>query len=143
MRIPQKGSTSIPLQCLIYKLCIESGMKMLHHLDSLLEVQRTFDNSLIKVEDNPVALQRAPHQPSQMTKVFMVEPPPKTLSTTTFAAYAKEKPLLAETTMEREPTTITTSTLTGCSRKHPLVWSMCQLYPFRPWQRDWPTLSPS
>lgn len=47
-----KSSTSIPVPCLIYRHCIELVVEILHHLDSLIEVQRTLDVSLIKVDKN-------------------------------------------------------------------------------------------
>lgn len=51
-----KGSTSILFPCLIYRLCVESKVAILHYLDSLIEVQRTLVSNLIKAKDNQVIL---------------------------------------------------------------------------------------
>lgn len=51
-----KNSTSIFFPCLICHLCIAEAVEINHHLDTLIEVQRILDASLIKANDNLVAL---------------------------------------------------------------------------------------
>lgn len=57
LEMAMKRSTCIPFPCLIYRLCIESGVEILHHLVSLIEVQETLDASQIKADDNSVVFQ--------------------------------------------------------------------------------------
>lgn len=55
-----KRSTPIPFLCLIFRLCIALEVEILHHLDLLIEVQRTLDRNLIMTEDNLVTLTQPP-----------------------------------------------------------------------------------
>lgn len=56
-----KMSTFIPFSYLIYHLCIAAGVEILHNMDTMIEVQRTLDASLIKADENPMGHHRAPH----------------------------------------------------------------------------------
>lgn len=52
-----KSSPSIPVPCLIYYLYLESRVESLYLLDLLIEAECTLDGSLIKAEENMVAIQ--------------------------------------------------------------------------------------
>lgn len=86
----QKRFASILFLCLIYRLYIESRVEILYYLDSLIEVQRMLVTSLIKVDENSMALRRALCPPMQMPEMFtIVLMPEPSSSTTTTASTAK------------------------------------------------------
>lgn len=65
--------------------------------------------SLIKADDNLVALWQAPHPLVKKPEIFIRVPPPKPPSSTTIVALTTEGPLQIETDMDRGPTTTTTA----------------------------------
>lgn len=91
-----KQSIFILFPCLIYKLYLELGVKSLYILELLIEVQCTLDVSLIKAEENSMAIWRALYQPAPMPKMFVPKLHPEVPPTTTAA------------TNDRSPQTTTT-----------------------------------
>lgn len=67
------------------------------------------DATLIKDDDNLVALQRVPCSSTQIPEMFDVIPPPEPSSTTTAVAPTTEGPPQTEADVEIEPTTTTTA----------------------------------
>lgn len=47
-----RRSTSILFPCLVHQLCIEAGTKTMPNMDTMIEVHRTQDTALIKVDEN-------------------------------------------------------------------------------------------
>lgn len=103
-----KRSTYIPFPCLIHRLYLESRVKSLHQLDSLVEVQRTLDANLIKDKENLIALWQAHHQyafmPEMLDLAPSVEVSHTTIATIT-ASTTEDQPSQTEADKARGPTT--------------------------------------
>lgn len=56
-------NTLLSFPILIHRLCNEEGIRVNPHREPHIEVMRTMDLSLIKANENPVALQRAASLP--------------------------------------------------------------------------------
>lgn len=78
---------------MIYRLCIESKVYILNHHDHLVSALHTLDPNLIKIDKNPMALQRMQSLP--MPELFALEPTHEgstTAPATTPAATTIERP---------------------------------------------------
>lgn len=95
-------------------------MESFHQLDILIEVQCTFDANLIKVEENPVALRQAPHQPTLMPEMFTPASPPEVPSTTTKAATTEGTPPQTEKDVKGA------HYFYSCSTGHFITYNTCE-----------------
>lgn len=67
-----RRNTFMLFSILIHKLCVEARVRVSLHLDAYMEALHTMYHSLIKADENSVALQRA--TPSPIPQPFAFEP---------------------------------------------------------------------
>lgn len=89
--------TSLPFPIKIYKLCNRAWIRVSLHLDLYVEALWTMDPSLIKANENSVALQRATSPP--ILDLFSLEPQTQepTPTTTSSTPVALELPQVVDT----------------------------------------------
>lgn len=128
---------------LIYRLYIKSGVEILHHIDSLIKVKQTLDVSLVKSDDNVVALQCAPHPPAQMLEMFATVPPLEPSCSTIAMTPTVERPLQSEVDLERGSTTTASTQEVVPTPTTLVVMVYLSMTLFRQWRSGWPILSHS
>lgn len=102
-------TTTIPFLCLIYRLCMDSGVPIISGEDQLIKVTRIQDVGLIKHDTNPVAQRRAPQLEVRTSKLFEVQA----------VAQGSEEPISGKDNPAMESSVVDTTTATPPSTSMP------------------------